>query len=143
MNVESILRSKGNAVLTAKPDTPVAVVAGMLTDARVGAVVISSDKVHIEGIISERDIVSAIASKGKDALTLPAANLMTKEVVTCSPTDIVAELMSVMTDQRIRHLPVTKDGALAGIISIGDVVKCRVQEVESEAEALREYVNQS
>ncbi len=143
MNVESILRSKGNAVLTAKPDTPVAVVAGMLTDARVGAVVISTDKVHIEGIISERDIVSAIASKGKDALTVPAANLMTKEVVTCSPTDIVADLMSVMTDQRIRHLPVTKDGELTGIISIGDVVKCRVQEVESEAEALREYVAQS
>ncbi len=143
MNVESILRSKGNAVITAKPDTPVAVVAGMLTDARVGAVVISTDKVHIEGIISERDIVSAIASKGKDALTVPAANLMTKDVVTCSPTDIVAELMSVMTEQRIRHLPVMKDGALAGIISIGDVVKCRVQEVESEAEALREYVTQS
>ncbi len=143
MNVESILRSKGNAVITAKPDTPVAVVAGMLTDARVGAVVISTDKAHIEGIISERDIVSAIASKGKDALTVPAANLMTKDVVTCSPTDIVAELMSVMTEQRIRHLPVMKDGALAGIISIGDVVKCRVQEVESEAEALREYVTQS
>ncbi len=143
MNVESILRSKGNAVITAKPDTPVAVVAGMLTDARVGAVVISTDKAHIEGIISERDIVSAIASKGKDALTVPAANLMTKDVVTCSPTDIVAELMSVMTEQRIRHLPVMKDGSLAGIISIGDVVKCRVQEVESEAEALREYVTQS
>ena len=143
MNVESVLRSKGNTVITAKPDTPVAAVAGMLADAGIGAVVISTDKVHVEGILSERDIVSAIAAKGKNALAMSAADLMTREVVTCSPTDRVAELMSVMTAQRIRHLPVLADGALAGIISIGDVVKCRVQEVESEAEALRNYVTQS
>ena len=143
MNVESVLRAKGNAVITAKPDTPVAVVAGMLADARIGAVVISTDKVRLDGILSERDIVRAIASKGKEALTVPAANLMTKKVVTCSPTDLVVDLMSVMTAERIRHLPVLDDGALAGIISIGDIVKCRVQEIEAEAQALRNYVTQS
>jgi CBS domain-containing protein len=143
MKVDSILRAKGNSVVTAKPDSPVSVVTGMMANAKIGAVVISVDKKHVNGILSERDIVAAIASKGKDILAMPAANLMTKDVVTCSPTDIAADLMAVMTAQRIRHLPVLADGELAGIISIGDVVKCRVQEIEAEAEALREYVTQS
>ena len=102
----------------------------------------SADNAHLEGILSERDIVEAIASKGAAALAMPASALMSREVVTCSPKDHIADLMAVMTEKHIRHLPVLVEGGLAGIISIGDVVKCRVQEVESEAEALRAYVTQ-
>lgn len=142
MYVESVLRSKGNKVVTAKPDTPVTEVARMLAEARIGAVVISGDERRVEGVLSERDIVAAIAAEGPSALSRSASELMTREVVTCSPRDQVADLMSVMTTKRVRHIPVLEDGALAGIISIGDVVKCRVQEIEFEAEALRTYVTQ-
>ncbi len=142
MYVESILNIKGNSVVTANPDMPATQVAKLLADAGIGAVVISADNKGVEGILSERDIVAAIASKGDGALTMPASVLMTREVVTCSPDDHVADLMAVMTEKRIRHLPVVAEGVLVGIISIGDVVKCRVQEIESEAEALRAYVTQ-
>ena len=142
MYVESVLKVKGSSVVTAKPDLPVNLVAKLLADAGIGAVVISADDVHVEGILSERDIVAAIASKGEAALGMPASALMTREVVTCSPKDHIAALMAVMTEKHLRQLPVLVDGGLAGIISIGDVVKCRVQEVESEAEALRAYVTQ-
>jgi CBS domain-containing protein len=142
MYVESVLKAKGTKVVTAKPDMPVTHVAKLLADAGVGAVVISADNVSVEGILSERDIVAAIAAKGEAALGMPASALMTREVVTCSPDDHIADLMAIMTEKRIRHLPVLVEGGLAGIISIGDVVKCRVQEVESEAEALRAYVTQ-
>lgn len=142
MYVESVLKVKGTKVVSAKPDMAVAHVARLLADAGIGAVVISADNVRLGGILSERDIVAAIASKGVQALNMPASALMTRDVVTCSPADHIADLMAVMTEKRIRHLPVLSDGALAGIISIGDVVKCRVQEIESEAEALRAYVTQ-
>ena len=142
MNVESILRAKGNSVITAKPDIPVTVAAGMLDDAGIGAVVISADRIHVEGILSERDIVSAIAKRGAETLTMPVANLMTRDVVTCSPEDRVADLMSIMTSRRIRHLPVISEDKLVGIVSIGDVVKWRVEEIEHESEALRAYVTQ-
>jgi CBS domain-containing protein len=142
MYVESVLKIKGSNVVTAKPDMPVNLVAKLLADAGIGAVVISADDVRVEGILSERDIVAAIASKGEAALGMPASALMTREVVTCAPDDHMASLMAVMTEKHIRHLPVLIDGGLAGIISIGDVVKCRVQEAESEAAALRNYVTQ-
>lgn len=142
MYVESVLRSKGNKVVTAKPETPVTDIARTLAEARIGAVVISGDERRVEGVLSERDIVAAIAAEGPSALSKRASDLMTREVVTCSPQDQVADLMSVMTARRIRHIPVLEDGALSGIISIGDVVKCRVQEIEFEAEALRTYVTQ-
>lgn len=142
MYVESVLKVKGTKVVTAKPDMPATHIAKLLADAGIGAAVISADGIRVDGILSERDIVVAIASKGEAALGLPASALMTSDVVTCSPDDHVADLMAIMTEKRIRHLPVVAEGALAGIISIGDVVKCRVQEVESEAEALRNYVTQ-
>ena len=142
MFVESVLNSKGSSVVTAKPNTPVKDIAKMLTDAKIGAVVISTNNTRVDGILSERDIVSAVASKGEAALAMMAVSLMTREVVTCSLNDRIADLMAIMTEKRIRHLPVLVEGALVGIISIGDVVRCRVQEIESEAEALRTYVNQ-
>ncbi len=142
MFVESVLNSKGSTVVTAKPDVPVREIANMLAAAGIGAVVISTDGVRVDGILSERDIVAAVASKGEAALGAAASDLMTREVVTCDPKDHIADLMSTMTDKRIRHLPVLEEGALAGIVSIGDVVRCRVQEIEAEAEALRSYVTQ-
>ncbi|HSR54704.1 MAG TPA: CBS domain-containing protein [Alphaproteobacteria bacterium] len=142
MLVESVLNAKGSSVVTAKPDTPVTDVAKLLADAKIGAVVISADNTRVEGILSERDIVNAIASRGEEALRLPASALMTRDVVTCTPQDHIADLMGVMTEERVRHLPVLIEGALAGIISIGDVVRCRVQEISAEAEALRTYVTQ-
>jgi len=142
MNVESVLNSKGSTVVTARPETPITAIAKLLTEARIGAVVISADNTRVEGILSERDIVNAVAARGEEALSLPASALMTRNVVTCAPEDHVADLMAVMTEKRIRHLPVVDEGALAGIISIGDVVRCRVQEISAEAEALRTYVTQ-
>jgi CBS domain-containing protein len=142
MNVESVINSKGSSVVTARPDVPVSQIAKLLSDAGIGAVVISADNARVLGILSERDIVRAIAEQGDQALTLPASDLMTRDVVTCNPADHVAELMGIMTKRRIRHLPVVSEGTLSGIISIGDVVRCRVQEIESEAEALRTYVTQ-
>lgn len=143
MYVESVLSSKGSKVVTAGPETLVRDIAKILTDAKIGAVVISADDIHIDGILSERDIVAAVAAKGDAALALPASALMTSEVVTCAPDDLLADLMAIMTSRRIRHLPVLDEGALVGIISIGDVVMRRVKEIESEAEALRTYVTQS
>ena len=142
MYVESVLKVKGSSVVTAKPDMPVNLVAKLLADARIGAVVSSAADVHVAGLPSERDNVARMPRMGEGALGVPATALMTREVVTCSPKDHIAGLMAVMTEKHIRHLPVLVDGGLAGIISIGDVVKCRVQEVESEAEALRAYVTQ-
>lgn len=143
MYVESVLSSKGSRVVTAEPDTPVRDIAKLLADAKIGAVVISTDNHRIDGILSERDIVGAIAADGEAALAMPASTLMTREVVTCAPNDHLSDLMAIMTEKRIRHLPVLAEGALVGIISIGDVVKHRVKEIESEAEALRSYVTQS
>lgn len=142
MLVESVLNAKGSSVVTARPDTPVTDVAKLLADAKIGAVVISADNTRVEGILSERDIVNAVASRGEETLRLPASALMTRDVVTCTPQDHIADLMAVMTEKRVRHLPVLIEGALAGIISIGDVVRCRVQEISAEAEALRTYVTQ-
>ncbi len=143
MDVESVLSSKGSRVITVKPETPVRDIAKILTDAKIGAVVISTNKNRIDGILSERDIVGAVAANGEAALAMPASALMTSEVVTCAPNDRIVDLMAIMTEKRIRHLPVLAEGGLVGIISIGDVVMHRVQEIESEAEALRTYVTQS
>lgn len=142
MNVATILQSKGGNVVTARPTATVVEIAKLLHDARIGAVVISSDRVRVEGILSERDIVRALAEHGEATLSRTAADLMTRDVVTCGPSDDAGHLMSVMTSGRFRHLPVLEEGALVGLVSIGDVVKSRVEEVEREAEALREYVAQ-
>ncbi len=140
MNVEIILKTKGNEVATTKPDATLAEVAGELSSRRIGALVVSGDGKSVDGIISERDIVRAVADAGAEALSKPVSTAMTSDVFTCSRHDSMEELMKTMSQKRIRHLPVTEDDALCGMISIGDVVKYRLEEVEYEAEALRGFI---
>jgi len=143
MNVAAILRQKGRAVTTASPTMTLVEVANKLAAKRIGAIVVVGARGEVVGIVSERDIVRALASAGADCLTRPVSEVMTREVVTSRETDTLDELMAMMTARRFRHLPVVTDGALVGIISIGDVVKHHVAEVEMEATAMREYITHS
>jgi len=140
MIVDTILRAKGAQVETARPDWTVLQAVQKLSERRVGALVVSADSRHIDGIISERDVIRQIASGGTAILDKPVKDVMVRDVITCSRDDTVNHLMTVMTDRRIRHLPVVNDGTLIGIVSIGDVVKRRIAETEYEAEALRQYI---
>jgi CBS domain-containing protein len=143
MNVAVILKQKGRAVTTASPSTTLQEVAGKLAAKRIGAIVVVGARGEVAGIVSERDIIRAIAAHGPPCLTRPASEIMTRQVVVCQETDTLDELMAMMTARRFRHLPVVTDGALVGIISIGDVVKHHVAEVEMEATAMREYIAHS
>ena len=143
MNVASILRQKGRAVTTASPNATLLEVANKLAAKRIGAIVVVGARGEVAGIISERDIIRALATSGAECLTRPVAETMTKQVVTCQETDTLNELMAMMTARRFRHLPVVTDGALVGIVSIGDVVKHHVAEVEMEATAMRDYITHS
>ena len=140
MSVAQILSSKGRAIHTAMASDKLETIAKTLADKRIGSVVITDAKGAIAGIVSERDIVRAVARNGAGALELPASSVMSSEVQTCAPTDSEAELMAVMTAHRIRHLPVMENGRLAGMISIGDVVKFRIEAIEREAEDMKSYI---
>jgi CBS domain-containing protein len=140
MNVASILKLKGRAVSTARPDASLLDVAQKLGAKKIGAIVVVGDNGHVAGIISERDLIRAIAERGAAALTLTVADVMTRTVVSCQETSELDELMEMMTKGRFRHMPVIEDGALVGIISIGDVVKYHVAEVEMEVSAMRNYL---
>lgn len=140
MNVATILETKGRAVVTIAPDATIADAVDLLRRKGIGAVVVSDDGVTMGGILSERDIVHALADRGAQALAASVADLMTRHVYSCGPSDTVADLMAEMTRRRIRHLPVVENGRLAGIVSIGDVVKNRLDEVESEASSLRQFI---
>jgi CBS domain-containing protein len=140
MNVESILRNKGRNVTTVRPEVKVAAAVALLRRQGIGALVVSQDGATVDGILSERDVVHALADYGDQALGREVAQLMSRPVVTCKPGDTVADLMALMTARRIRHLPVVEGGVLTGIISIGDVVKNRLDEVESEATSMREFI---
>ena len=141
MQVSVLLQTKGPGVVTVRPEATVREVAGVLGEHRIGAVVVSSDGSTIDGVLSERDIVRALAATGADALDAAARDLMTAEVFTCQPDTTVEELMSLMTEQRIRHVPVLVDGSLAGVVSIGDVVKDRISSLEHETKALHDYIS--
>lgn len=143
MNVASILKQKGRAVMTASPTTTLLEVANKLAAKRIGAIVIVGAEGVVAGIISERDIVRALSTLGLECLNRPVSESMTREVITCGESDTLDELMAMMTERRFRHLPVISDGGLVGIISIGDVVKHRVAEVTTEATAMREYITHS
>jgi CBS domain-containing protein len=143
MNVTSILRQKGRAVTTASPSTTLLEISNKLAAKRIGAIVIVGPGGEVSGIISERDIIRVLGTHAADCLTQPVSQVMTKQVVTCQETDTLDELMAMMTSRRFRHLPVVTDGALVGIVSIGDVVKDHVAEVEMEATAMREYITHS
>ncbi len=138
--VSSILKHKGHDVVTVAPLQTVTWVVEVLAQNRIGAVPVVSEGGQLIGIISERDIVRGMSKHAEAVLTLPAHQLMTREVKTCTPEDQLVDIMEVMTLQRIRHLPVVENGELHGIVSIGDVVKQRLEEVQSEAEELRSYI---
>ena len=140
MNVETILGTKGRAVATIRPEDTVGAAVEALVSGNIGALVASQDGEAVDGIISERDIVHALARHGTALLALSVAEVMTRSVVTCAPTESVAELMAEMTNRRIRHLPVVQNGLLCGIVSIGDVVKNRLDEIEFEARSLRSFI---
>jgi CBS domain-containing protein len=143
MNVAAILRQKGRAVTTAGPSMTLLDVANRLAAKRIGAIVVVGARGEVAGIVSERDIIRALSQQGPACLSQPVSETMTKQVVTCQETETLDELMAMMTARRFRHLPVVTDGALVGIISIGDVVKHHVAEVEMEAIAMREYITHS
>ncbi len=140
MFVSQILGQKGADVATVTTTASVAEAVAALRDYGVGALVVSDDGETIAGIISERDVVRALAASGASMLDTPVADVMTAGVFTCDRRTTVDHLMALMTEQRIRHVPVVEDGVLAGIISIGDVVKSRVHELETETEQLAGYI---
>ena len=143
MYVQSILAAKGADVATITPDASVREAVALLNERRVGALVVSTDGRRIDGILSERDVVRSLGAQAATALDRSVADLMTRQVTTCGPKDTIEQLMWLMTDRRIRHLPVADDaGELAGIVSIGDVVKHRLGQLESENQALYEYITQ-
>jgi CBS domain-containing protein len=139
MLVSQILKTKGDAVFTASPGETLGALAALLNARRVGALVVL-DQDRVVGIVSERDVIRAVAEEGAAALSRPVADVMTKDVIFAEPGDRVDQLLSKMTDRRIRHLPVCKDERLIGIISIGDLVKSKIGEVEAEADGLRAYI---
>ena len=143
MSVAQILNAKGRAVITAQPGDTVLAVAQILAAKKIGAVVIVDAQGRIDGIVSERDIVRALATGGNKALDKPIREFMTASVRTCAPRDTEAELMSLMTEHRVRHLPVVENGKLGGMISIGDVVKNRIEAIEREAEEMKSYIASS
>lgn len=138
MKVSDILRVKGTDVMTVRPTETLERLSHRLRMARVGALVVSNDGRTIDGIISERDIVHCMAERGASCLAAPVEAAMTRRVLTCTPDSTVASVMKTMTTSRIRHLPVVEDGKLAGIVSLGDVVKARLDEMELEAGVLRD-----
>ncbi len=140
MHVADILKVKGTDVVTIVPDRTVAATARLLNVKGIGAVLVCDPNGKVVGVISERDIIRGIAVNGERALDMQVRDLMTREVIACKPTDTIAEVMKMMTMRRFRHMPVIEDGELKGIISIGDVVKNRIEETEMETRVLRDYV---
>lgn len=140
MNVAAILKGKGREVTTARPEDTLQDIAHELAARKIGAIVVTDADDRVAGIISERDVVRAIARSGAHCLADPVQRHMTREVITCRENDTLDEIMSTMTTGRFRHVPVVEGGRLDGIVSIGDVVKHHIAEVEMEASALRGYI---
>ena len=140
MTVNDILLHKGSEVITIEPTATLAAAVRMLVQRRIGALLVTGADKRIVGIISERDIVRLLDEKGATALGAPVAEVMTRKVVTCDRNETIGEIMERITTGRFRHVPVIEHGRLAGIVSIGDVVKARLGELELEQNALREYI---
>jgi CBS domain-containing protein len=144
MNVKTILAAKkrnlGGDIVSIEPTADLAAAAKLLSAHRIGAVVILGPGGRLSGILSERDIVRALSENGAAALNLSVGQVMTRNVATCTADEAVASIMERMTAGKFRHMPVVADGTLTGLISIGDVVKHRVEEIESESEAMRDYI---
>lgn len=140
MSVANILGEKGRNVVTIQGGVSLLDVARSLSTNKIGAVIVSDDGVSVDGIVSERDIVNAIAKNGAEVLLRSVSKFMTQNVITCQDSETIENLMEKMTKGRFRHLPVVNDGKLDGVISIGDVVKMRIAEAQSEADAMRDYI---
>jgi CBS domain-containing protein len=140
MTVKTILANKGKDVLTIEPTADLATAVKLLAERRIGALLVCGPDRRVAGIISERDIVRALAQRGAAALQEQVGQVMTRKVVTCTETETVGEIMERMTAGKFRHVPVVEQGRLIGIVSIGDVVKHRLHEMESESAALRDYI---
>lgn len=138
MKVASILKAKGESVVTTPPDTTLSAVLWELRSKGIGALVVSQDGTSVLGLISERDIVHALAEHGSKLLGMRVSQVMARSIVTCTPEDSITKVMAQMTRHRARHIPVVEGGTLRGIVSIGDVVKHRLDELELEANVLRE-----
>jgi signal-transduction protein with cAMP-binding, CBS, and nucleotidyltransferase domain len=138
VEIAGVLRTKGSHVETVAPETPIPDVCEKMRVKGVGALVVSRDGQQVNGIISERDIVVGVAQEGLAALQRTAGHVMSKHVVTCRLDDHLTKVMAIMTNQRVRHVPVMAAGKLAGIISIGDVLKARLSEIQLEADVLRD-----
>ena len=140
MKISSVIAHKGDFVATVAPEDTVWSLLGTLAEYKIGAVVVSSDGNAIAGIASERDIVRALQEQDASILDSPVSEIMSKIVATCTPDSTVEELMVQMTEQRVRHIPVIADGNLVGIVSIGDVVKARIELLEDERKSLVSYI---
>ena len=140
MQISQLLRHKGREVATIDGSESVRAALGVLADKGIGALVVSSDGRRIDGIVSERDVARGLHAHGAGLLAQPVSSVMTAEVHTCSPHMSVHDLARTMTDHRVRHVPVVEDGALVGIVSIGDVVKARLDELEEERKQLVDYI---
>jgi len=140
MRISDLLRVKGTEIVTVTPDTRVRHLLAVLAEHRIGAVVVSHNGTSVDGIASERDIVRALAERGAAVLSEPVTAIYTEQVRTVTPQTSLEEVMRMMTVHRVRHAPVVADGGLAGIVSIGDVVKSRIDELETERAALTDYI---
>ncbi|MCP5364280.1 MAG: CBS domain-containing protein [Hyphomicrobiales bacterium] len=141
MLVADILKSKGTDIFSVTSDESVVTAIALLCTKKIGAVLVMDGQGDIQGILSERDLIRAMNTHGKSLFEKKVGELMTTEVVTCSPQDPIAAIMGMMTAQRFRHVPVINEGRMVGMISIGDVVKSRIEEAQSEVEALRLYIS--
>ena len=141
MTVKAILENKGADVATIEPTADLASVVTLLAERRIGALVVASPDRRVAGIVSERDIIRVLAERGAAALQQPVEQVMTREVVTCTRAEALSSIMELVTAGKFRHLPVVEENRLIGIVSIGDVVKYRVQQFEFESAALRDYIS--
>ncbi|HKJ51739.1 MAG TPA: CBS domain-containing protein [Gammaproteobacteria bacterium] len=140
MKLADVIHGKSPEIVKIRADQKVAEAAVIMTEKKIGALLVEDESGAIAGILSERDIVGGMGEHGADLHDVAVADLMTRNLIRCSSGDSVNEAMAMMTDRRVRHLPVFDDEQLVGFISIGDLVKCRITEVQAEAEAMREYI---
>ncbi len=140
MRIQDVLRQKGDTVATVRPSATIAELLALLAEHRVGALVVSGEDEAMVGIVSERDVVRRLHERGPALLDEPVSAIMTTQVHTCGSRDLIDDLMRAMTEQRIRHIPVVDGGALVGIVSIGDIVKHRMNELETERRQLEDYI---
>lgn len=140
MKVERILQTKGSEVIAVRDASTVGEAVSLLSEKNIGAVVVKNDKGAVVGILSERDIVRRLKTEGVAALKAKVSACMSTNPVTCSPDDSLDDLMAIMTRRRVRHIPVMRNGDMVGLVSIGDVVKRKIEETEQEAAALKEYI---